>query len=88
MGWGRTLLLGNIGAQLNIDDVEAEVEQVREHLEMQEDKYASRDQAIVQLQRQNHELKIYIATLLRLLVARNVITNDELSKFVNLVDPE
>ena len=32
MGWGRTLLLGNIGAQLNIDDVEADVEQVKQHL--------------------------------------------------------
>jgi hypothetical protein len=88
MGWGRTLLLGDIGAQLNIDDVEAEVEQVRQHLEMQEDKYGSQDQAIVQLQRQNHELKIYIATLVRLLVAKNVVTNQELSKFVNLLDPE
>ena len=87
MGWGRTLLLGNIGAQLNIDDVEADVDQVKQHLEMQSGKVDSQDQAISRLQQENHELKIYIATLLRLLVSKNVLTSDELTKFVDLLDP-
>jgi hypothetical protein len=88
MGWGRTLLLGNIGAQLNIDDVEADVDQVKQHLEMQRDADASQDEAIAQLQQDNHELKIYMATLLRLLVSKNVLTNEELNKFVDLLDPK
>jgi len=88
MGWGRTLLLGNIGAQLNIDDVEADVDEVKQHLEMMSGKDASRDGAIDRLQRENHDLKIYIATLLRLLVSKNVLTSDELTKFVDLLDPQ
>ncbi len=41
MGWGRTLLLGNIGAQLNIDDLGADVNDVKQHLEMQRHKDGS-----------------------------------------------
>jgi hypothetical protein len=88
MGWGRTLLLGNIGAQLNIDDVEADVDKVREHLESKRKKDASQDRAIKILQQENHELKIYVATLLRLLVNKNVLTTEELTKFVDLLDPK
>jgi hypothetical protein len=87
MGWGRTLLLGNIETQLNIDDVEADVGAVRQHLEMQRNADATQDQAIDRLQQENHELKIYIATLLRLLLSKNILTDDELSKFVDLLDP-
>ncbi len=88
MGWGRTLLLGDIGAQLNIDDVEADVSRVKDHLEAQDSKDASQDDAISRLQQENHELKIYVATLLRLLVNKNVLTTDELTKFVDLLDPQ
>jgi DNA-binding GntR family transcriptional regulator len=88
MGWGRTLLLGDIGTQLNVNDVEADVEQVKQHLEMQDDKNASQDEAVARLQQENHELKMYIATLLRLPVSKNVLTKEELNKFVDLLDPK
>jgi hypothetical protein len=88
MGWGRTLLLGDIGTQLNVNDVESDVEQVKQHLEMQDDKNASQDQAVAQLQQDNHELKMFVATLLRLLVSKNVLTNEELNRFVDLLDPK
>ncbi len=46
------------------------------------------DQAITRLQQENHELKIYIATLLRLLVSKGVLSSAELTKFVDLLDPK
>lgn len=88
MGWGRTLLLGNIGAQLNIDDVQADVKEVRRHLSMQDRRDRSQDQAIDSLEQENRDLKIYLATLLKLLVSKNVLTSDELTRFVDLLDPE
>jgi hypothetical protein len=87
MGWGRTLLLGDIGTQLNVDDMEADVNEVKLHLERQGYTDATQDQAIKGLQSENHELKIYIATLVRLLVSKHVLSGDDLTKFVDLLDP-
>lgn len=88
MGWGRTLLMGDIGTQLNVDEVEANVNEVKLHLAQQGFADATQDQAIHRLQSENHELKIYIATLVRLLVSKHVLTGDDLTRFVDLLDPE
>ncbi|HTW95607.1 MAG TPA: hypothetical protein VMD30_12470 [Tepidisphaeraceae bacterium] len=87
MGWGRTLLLGDIGAQLNIDDVERDVQSVKDYLQNQQTTAATVEDRLTHLQQENHDLKIYLATLVRLLVSKNVLSNDEVSRFVNLVDP-
>jgi hypothetical protein len=85
VGWGRTL--GDIGTQLNVNDVEADVEAVKQHLYSQDARDASRDAAMDRLINENHELKIYIATLVRLLVSKRALTNADLTKFVDLLDP-
>ena len=87
MGWGRTLLLGDIGAQLNIDDVERDVKEVREYLQRERDQNDSQEARLDSLQKENHDLKLYLATLLRLLVSKNILSQDELNRFVDLVDP-
>jgi hypothetical protein len=87
MGWGRTLLLGDIGNQMNIDDVNADLEGVKDMLRGQHDTDASQDEALRRLQEENQELKLYMATLLKLLVSKNVLTNEELTRFVNLLEP-
>jgi hypothetical protein len=87
MGWGRTLLLGNIGAQLNIDDVEHDVEQVKQYLQSQQAEHDSQEASVNALQREAHDLKLYLATLMRLLVSKNILSQDELKRFVDLVDP-
>ena len=33
MGWGRTLLLGDIGNRLDIDDVERDLSNIRKEIE-------------------------------------------------------
>jgi len=87
MGWGRTLLLGDIGTQLNVNDVESDVAEVRRVLENQQADHQTLEAAVESLQRENHELKMYLATLIRLLVTKNVLTQDELNRFVDLLDP-
>jgi len=86
MGWGRTLLLGDIGNRLDIDDVERDVQSVKDYLQGQQSAAASVDERIAQLQQENHDLKIYLATLVRLLVSKSVLTTDDVSRFVNLLD--
>jgi hypothetical protein len=88
MGWGRTLLLGDWGTQMNVSDVAQEVEQIKEYLRNQQTDHGSADAGIQALQRENHDLKLYLATLIRLLVNKNILTKDELARFVDLVDPE
>jgi hypothetical protein len=88
MGWGRTLLLGDIGTQLNVNDVERDVADVRQYLQNQAAEQASERSQLATLQQENHELKLYLATLIRLLVTKNVLTQDELNRFVDLLDPK
>ncbi len=88
MGWARTLLLGDIGNRLDIDDVEQDVESVKQHLQDQRSIDNSQDAALSRLQKENDDLKLCVTGLLRLLVSKNVVTTDELNRFVNLVDPK
>ena len=88
MGWGRTLLLGDIGTQLNVNDVERDVADVRQYLQNQAAEQAFERSQLATLQQENHELKLYLATLIRLLVTKNLLTQDELNRFVDLLDPK
>jgi len=87
MGWGRTLLLGDIGTQLNVNDVERDLEEVKRYLDSEQIQHRSEQSAIAVLQRENHDLKLYIATLIRLMVNKNLLSQNELNQFVDLLDP-
>jgi hypothetical protein len=87
MGWGRTLLLGDIGNRLDIDDVEQNVAAVQRHLEDQREVDANQDATLSRLQKENDDLKMCMCGLLRLLVSKNVVTTEELNKFANMIDP-
>lgn len=87
MGWGRTLLLGDIGTQLNVNDVEHDVEEIKEYLQREQTEHDSLQAGVAALQKENHELKLYMATLIRLLVTKNLVSQDELTRFVDLLDP-
>ncbi len=86
MGWGRTLLLGDIGNRLDIADTERDVDTLKHELGRKRELDQSQDQAIRVLQKENEELKLYLASLLRLLVSKNVVTREELASFVELID--
>lgn len=88
MGWGRMLLLGNVGQQLDIGELENAVgEMQRSFLENQR---TDLDQAkgIAALRRENQELKLYLATLMRLLVAKGVLRADEVEATVRAIETE
>jgi hypothetical protein len=87
MGWGRTLLLGDIGTQLNVNDVENDLESVKNYLNSQQVQAGSDRARLDALQQETHELKIYIVTLIRLLASKKVLTQEDLNGFVNVLDP-
>jgi hypothetical protein len=86
MGWGRTLLLGDIGNRLDIADTERDVAALKEEVGRKRRLDQDQDQALGALQQENEQLKLYLAALLRLLVSKNVVTQEELASFVHLID--
>ena len=86
MGWGRMMFLGNVGQQLDIGELETAVTEMQNAV--LDNQRTDLDQAknITTLQRENRDLKLYLATLIRLLVARGVIKPEEIETVVRAVE--
>lgn len=86
MGWGRMLLLGNVGQQLDIQDTERALAQLAEKLREtgQFDREVAR--RLDQLVAENAELKLYLAAIVRLLVSKGVVSPAELKDIVDAID--
>lgn len=88
MGWGRMMLLGNVGQQLDIGDLERAVSEMQS--EFLDNQRTDLDQArsIAALRQENRELKLYLATLIRLLVSKGVLKPEEVETTVRAVEPQ
>ena len=86
MGWGRMMLLGNVGQQLDIGDLESTVDQMRDDIAQKEQVDREQGQDIEQLKNENRELKLYVATLIRLLVSKGVLKQEEVDATVSAVE--
>lgn len=86
MSWGRMLLLGNVGQQLDIDDIEGDVVQLRarlnRRLEAQQATDRSQDNALLTLRREVTDLQLVVAELSRLLVASGTVPADAVERIV------
>jgi len=88
MGWARTLFLGDVGNRLDIQDCEEDIKVLKTSLmEMQSDSQ-SQDQELLKLWREGDQLKLYLAAMIRLLTAKNVLTVEQLRKMVDIIDSE
>ena len=88
MGWGRMMLLGNVGQQLDIGDLENAVTEMQSAF--LENQRTDLDQAkgIEALKRENHELKLYLATLIRLLMSKGMVKPEEVETIVRAIETE
>ena len=87
MGWGRYLLLGDLGQQLDISDQRQEIENLRNDLRRTRMAGGGTND-VARLRADNDELRLYLAALVRLLTSKGVVTRDELTKIVAMVDAE
>lgn len=88
MGWGRTLLLGDIGNRLDIQDTERDIDSLKREIRGSFDKDMSQDRKIDVLISENAELKLYLASVIRLMVSRGMMSHQELADMVEKLDDE
>lgn len=88
MGWGRMLFLGNVGQQLDIGDLNNEIAGMQNAVASNEETDRDQGRSIEKLQRENQELKLYLATLVRLLVSKGVLQAEEVNVIVRAIEPE
>jgi hypothetical protein len=86
MGWGRMMLLGNVGQQLDIQDLENAINQMQADVAQAQNLERTEEQSIDELRSENHELKLYLATLVKLLVAKGVIRQEEVDTAVQAIE--
>ena len=86
MGWGRMLFLGNVGQQLDIGDVENAVTEMQSAFLENQQVDLKQQRSIAELQRENEELKLYLATVVRLLVSKGVLKPEEVEATVNAIE--
>jgi|WetSurMetagenome_2_1015567.scaffolds.fasta_scaffold06794_3 hypothetical protein len=89
MGWGRMLLLGNWGQQMDIEDQKLEIEELRRQLAAGSGTTnMTADTRLVRLEKENGELRLYIAALIRYLGHKGLLRSSEFNKLVETIDIE
>jgi len=86
MGWGRMLLLGDWGQQMDIEDQRRDLETMRR--ELLRTRAAGGSDRLEALELENAELRLYLAALIRYLIGRGDIDVDEFRVLVDTIDQE
>jgi hypothetical protein len=86
MGWMRTLLLGDIGNRLDIADTERDIGALQARLASNIHADRDQEQRLEKLEREHLQLQLNVGSLLRLLVGKGVLSREELTAFVELLD--
>lgn len=80
------LLLGNVGQQFDIDDVEGDVARLRSRLADHAATNQSQDQALASLQQELAEVKVIVAELARALVAGGTLPQETVERIVRALE--
>ena len=88
MGWGRMFLMGNVGQQLDIGDVENAVNEMQSAFLENQQVDLKQEHSITELRRENQDLKLYLAAMVRLLVSKGVLKPEEVEATVNAVEQQ
>ena len=88
MGWGRMLFLGNIGQQLDLDDFETEIRRIKDTFAQVSAVDQAQGNELQRLRHDNDELRLYLATLMRLLVQKGVLTARETASMAAAIDTD
>ena len=86
MGWGRMLLMGDVGQQLDIGDLSSTVAGMRGMVEQNLADDEEQGKSIEQLKKENRELKLYLATVIHMLVSKGVLDQGEVQAIVQAIE--
>ena len=85
MSWGRTVL-GDVEQPLDVEGCEQEIARLVDHVRCQSRVDSSQDTRMEMLEAENHELKLYLAAVIRLMMCKGVMTRSEFARLVDIVD--
>lgn len=88
MGWGRMLLLGNLGQQMDIDDLETSIRQSKRTMAENARSVEDVQSSVVELQVENDQLKLYLAAVVRILMDKGLTTEADIRRLVQIIDAE
>jgi hypothetical protein len=90
MGWGRMLLLGNWGQQMDIEDQKQEIEELRQQVETNTGvrDTTTLESRLALLEKENGELRLYLASLIKYLGHKGVLRQNEFRTLVEVIDKE
>lgn len=88
MGWGRTLLLGDVGNRLDIEDCERDISSLRRSLDENSRVDVGQDEELRSLRKEVDELKLCISSLTRILTAKGVVAEADLNRFARVIDDD
>jgi len=90
MGWGRMLLLGNWGQQMDIEDQKLEIEDLKRQVTALDQGRDSADltERVARLEKENGELRLYLASLIRYLGHKGILRQGEFRTLLATVDGE
>lgn len=88
MGWGRMLLLGNFGQQMDIDDQQRQIEDLQRELSRVRQQGGAGDLAgrVAQLEREVDELRLYAAALIQYLARSGGLDQQAFAKLLDTID--
>ncbi len=86
MSWTRMLLLGDVGQQLTIHDVESDITRLRAQLHRQHSTDRAQDDELGTLRREVTDLQLIVVELSRLLIASGAVPVDAVEGIVRGLD--
>lgn len=85
MGWWRYWLMGDLGQQFDIGDLRTDVSSLRSQLRSEARSAGCNAEA---LRRENEELKLILAAVVRLLIRKRVLSAAEIESLIAELDSE
>ena len=85
VGWMRTLFMGDIGQNLEIQNIQERLDEMRHE---KTPAALNQEKQIEALREEVHELRLRLAVLMKLLVGKNVLTAQEIASMIAALEPE
>lgn len=86
MGWGRWLLLGDLGQQLDLQNQNETIEYLQRLRKFDATRNRNRMIQVQELQKEVDELRLYLTATLKLLQSKGVATQAEIASIVGAID--